>query len=70
MAIRMLPKGVKLDRPRVQGWRIFQKWGDTKTFVGIVIARDPQTAIETAIYRYQITEPVHQKRLTAEPRGN
>ena len=68
MVIRMLPKGVYLERPPVQGWRIFQKWGDTKTFVGIVIARDPQTAIETAIYRYQITDPEHQKRLMAEPR--
>jgi hypothetical protein len=53
----------------MKAWRIFQKWGGNKAFVGIVIAQDSQTAIETAVLRYQITDPEHQKRLIAEPRG-
>jgi hypothetical protein len=56
------------NAPPVRGWRIFQKWGANKTFVGIVEARDPQSAIGRAISRYQITDAEHQKRLVAEPR--
>jgi len=59
----------KEQRRHTKVWRIFQKWGSNKAFVGIVVARDSQTAIETAIWRYQITDPAHQKRLIAEPRG-
>lgn len=66
----MASENNKEQRRSTKAWRIFQKWGSNKAFVGIVIAQDSQTAIETAILRYKITDPEHQKRLIAEPRGD
>jgi hypothetical protein len=53
----------------LKGWRIFQKWGSNKTFVGVVSAQDPGSAVEIAAKRYQITDPEHQRRLVAELRN-
>jgi hypothetical protein len=49
-------------------WRIFQQWGMNKTLVGIVVARDPNSAMEIAIHQFQITDPDRQRRLSAELR--
>jgi hypothetical protein len=52
----------------LRDWRIFQKWGSNKTFVGLVTAQDSGSAIEIAAKRYQITDPERQRRLMSELR--
>jgi hypothetical protein len=58
----------KLQR-RLMSWRIFQRWGSTETFVGIVVACDCQGAIEKAVTDFGIRDPEQRKRLKAEARS-
>jgi len=49
-------------------WRVFRKWGQASTFLGIVPAHNPQAALEQAIKQFKITSPEHQKRVVVELR--
>ena len=53
---------------KMQHWRIFQKWASAKTFVGVVAAPDPDSAIQEAVERYGITNPANRRCLQAELR--
>ena len=48
--------------------RIFRKWGQASTFLGIVRAIDAHNALYEAIRAFNITNPEHQKRLVVERR--
>jgi hypothetical protein len=61
-------KTVKEPKEPMHQWRIFQVWGNNKSFVGIVRARSPQEAVATAIQRFNITDVNRQRRLVAELR--
>ena len=55
-------------KSKFYSWRIYRIWGMTKTYLGLVDARDKESAIKIAIEKFQITNPEHQKRLLAEAR--
>jgi hypothetical protein len=63
-----LDRGMRPDILPMKWWRIFQRWGTNKTFVGIVVARDPHSAIEIAIHQFEIDDPDRRRRLSAELR--
>jgi hypothetical protein len=54
---------------RLMSWRIFQRWGSTETFVGIVVARDRQGAIGKAVTEFGIRDLEQRRRLKAEARS-
>ena len=66
----MRPQGDLYSRHRepTPSWRVYRLWGGTKTFLGLVDARDKVKAIELAIRTFQITNPEHQRHLVAEVR--
>jgi hypothetical protein len=47
-------------------WRIYSQWAGHASYLGVVSAPNPRTAIERAIQEFQITSPEHRKRLVAE----
>jgi hypothetical protein len=54
--------------PQPPSWRIFQRWGGSKAFVGIVQAFDRQAAIRAACAKFDIVDSQYQQRLVAEAR--
>jgi hypothetical protein len=54
--------------PQTPAWRIFQRWGGSKTFVGIVHAIDKESAISAACAKFDIADSQYQKHLVAEIR--
>ena len=55
-------------RSKWPSWRIYRIWGSRCDYLGIVEALDKESALHIAKYKFQITNPEHQKRLSAEPR--
>jgi 1,2-phenylacetyl-CoA epoxidase PaaB subunit len=56
------------SRSKWPSWRIYRVWGPRHDYVGIVEAVDKESALQIAFYKFQITNPEHQRRLLAEPR--
>jgi hypothetical protein len=61
----------ELPRPRVPpppAWRIFQRWGGAKAFLGIVQAADREAALRAACAKFDIADSHYQQHLVAEVR--
>jgi hypothetical protein len=59
---------LQYDTELIPSWRIFRRWTHVDIYVGVVEAKTSKAALETAIERFQITHPEHQRRLIAQAR--
>jgi hypothetical protein len=67
LLVPKLPPEIVKEKP-IPTWRIYSKWADQASFLGVVSARTEHLAIQQAIEQFQIANQEHQKRLVAEKR--